>query len=116
MFFKLDLGEVGAINVQHGLSFFSTYSSQSQIALGYTILNATPLGEERFLIEYFWANGPTCPDMGARWIMVIHFGYKFVTNESLNLPYIQRILNAFLHHKTGVLRNIPVSQTAEMPN
>src|SRR6218665_3479177 len=102
------------INVQQGLRFFSTYGPQSHIALGYTILKATLLGEERFLINYFVPNGPSCPDMGARWITVIHFGYKFVTNESLNPPYLQRILNAFLQHKAGVLGNIPVSQTAEM--
>src|SRR6218665_3981761 len=74
------------INVQQGLSFFSTYSPQSHIALGNTILNTTLLGEERFLINYCLPNGPSCPDMGARRITVIHFRYKFVTNESLNLP------------------------------
>src|SRR6218665_1751474 len=52
------------INVQQGLSFFSTYSPQSHTALDYTILSAKLLGEERFLINYFWPNGPSCPDMG----------------------------------------------------
>ena len=102
--------------MQQGLSLFSTYSPQSHIALGYTILSATLMGEERFLIDYIWPNGPSCPDMGARWITEIHFGCKSVINESLSLPYIQVILNAFLQHKTGVLRNIAVSQTAEMRN
>jgi len=44
------------VNVQEGLSFFSTYSPvspQSHIALGYTIFNATLFGVERFLISYF---------------------------------------------------------------
>jgi len=82
--------------------------------LGYTILNATLLGEERFIINYFVPNGPSCPNIG--WVTVIHFGYKFINNEILNLPYVQQILNAFLQHKTGVLRNIPVSQTTEMRN
>jgi len=53
------------INVQQGLSFFSTYSAQSHIALGYTILIATLLEVERFLINYFVPNGPSCPDFAA---------------------------------------------------
>ena len=36
------------------------------LALGYTIVNATLLGEERFIINYFLPNGPSCRDMGAR--------------------------------------------------
>src|SRR6218665_4231088 len=57
-------------------------------ALGYTISNTTLLGAERFLINYFLPNGPSCPDMAARWITVIHFGYKFITNERLTFDAI----------------------------
>ena len=52
---------------------FLFYCPQSHIALGCTILNSTLLGEERFLINYFLPNAPSCPDMGARWNTAIHF-------------------------------------------